>query len=480
MNKIFSFIILSLAAMLAFSACVQEKIEVPSTGVTISPATLTMLDGDWKELTATITPGDVSSSFLVWASSDTKVVVVDQWGRVSAMWPGKATITATNGAYSGKCEITVEPVKETGITLEKTTMKMIEEDTGSLEYLLTPRNATYQDSVKWTSSNPEVAKVKKDTGEIEAMGIGTAVITATTYYGKTATCTVTVEANIPTEPETSEYWRPDKAGYRAVLGGDVDVTSDFLTYSASEGVIKWDENTTGKPRTATIVTGSSTVTITQFDPKDFAGNWKIKAQIFAPNKNLGVTAGTNKEIPLTIAPLDEKKATTAVDGSETITNNLAISGLINSYVAEAAVVINYAKKSYRFGIFFNGKKAQAVETGKPGFNYVALLPELGNGWGTYNFVPVPFNGEQNLGWLWFVADDLNTMHYGEADWYKMPMISGEETVERDILGLSFVACKGSTPTKDDYTSVNGSSGYDVIYQCNPNKPAKDPFVLKRQ
>ena len=56
MNKIFSFIILSLAAMLAFSACVQEKIEVPSTGVTISPATLTMLDGDWKELTATITP----------------------------------------------------------------------------------------------------------------------------------------------------------------------------------------------------------------------------------------------------------------------------------------------------------------------------------------------------------------------------------------------------------------------------------------
>ena len=53
---------------------------------------------------------------------------------------------------------------------------------------------------------------------------------------------------------------------------------------------------------------------------------------------------------------------------------------------------------------------------------------------------------------------------------------------KDILGLAFCACKSATPSAGDYASVNassGTSGYDVIYQCNTNG-ANDPgFILSR-
>ena len=163
---------------------------------------------------------------------------------------------------------------------------------------------------------------------------------------------------------------------------------------------------------------------------------------------------------------------TAKDGDKDITNNLTVAGLINTYIAEAVVDIDYAKKTYRFGIFFDGAKAQAVDTGKSGFNYITLLPELGNGWGSYNFCPVPFNGETNKGWMWFTTESFNKVHYGRADWYK---IDG-----KDVLGMAFCACKSSKPDAADYASVNAASGYDVIYQCNVNTKDDQPYFLQRQ
>lgn len=476
MKKIISIIVFALAGAVLFTACKPEPVVVPSTGVTVTPATLTMMDGEWKELSATVEPGNVTSTFITWTSSDAEIVVVDKWGRVSAMKPGTAKITATNGGQSGTCTITVNPVKETSVSLFDSklapisSLKLIEEGTATLEARVMPKNATYQ-SVKWSSSDTDVAKVDEKSGEITAVAIGTATITATTQFGLTANCVVTVEANIPTEPETLDIWKSDKPGYRAILGGKSDVTSDFLTYSASEGVVRWGANTTGRPRTATLTTGSSSITVTQIAPEDFVGNWTFTAQVFAPNTHLGVTAAATKDVPLTITAQEEGKGTVAMDGTTEVQNTLLISGLINTYVAEAAVVINYAAKTYKFGIFLNGKKAQAVETGKTGYSYVTLLPELGSGWGSYNFVPVPFNGGTNQGWLWLLSDNLNQCHYGVADWVKMD--------DKDLLGFAFVACKASAPTKDDYASVNTAGGYDVIYQCNPGKNNANPFVLKR-
>ena len=279
-----------------------------------------------------------------------------------------------------------------------------------------------------------------------------------------------LEKNFTVSDKSSSLWTGDDAGSKDVEGGSGSVSGSWLSYSA--GKVSWTSNTTGKPRSETIsLPNGENFAVTQVEAKDFAGSWTLAAKTFAPNTNLGVSANNSYKASLTIAA---KSGQTAKDGSKDITNNLTVSGLINSYVAEAVAEIDYADKTFRFGIFFDGAKAQAVETGKSGYGYITLLPELGNGWSSYNFCPVPFNNGANKGWIWFVTDSFNAMHYGMKDWQKFD--------GKDILGLAFCACKSATPSAGDYASVNassGTSGYDVIYQCNTNG-ANDPgFILSR-
>lgn len=49
-------------------------------------------------------------------------------------------------------------------------------------------------SIKWTSSNPDIAII--DDGVITGVGAGTAIITATSINGKTASCIITVSNNV--------------------------------------------------------------------------------------------------------------------------------------------------------------------------------------------------------------------------------------------------------------------------------------------
>ena len=52
---------------------------------------------------------------------------------------------------------------------------------------------TANDSVTWKSSNDSVVKVDPENGSLYAVDRGTAIVTATTEDGRTASCTVTVQ-----------------------------------------------------------------------------------------------------------------------------------------------------------------------------------------------------------------------------------------------------------------------------------------------
>jgi hypothetical protein len=85
-----------------------------------------------------------------------------------------------------------EPVPVSDIRLNKTAIMLIAGNSETLTTSLTPGNATDQ-TVIWTSSNPETASV--DNGVITALSEGSAIITATASSGKTASCTITVIPN---------------------------------------------------------------------------------------------------------------------------------------------------------------------------------------------------------------------------------------------------------------------------------------------
>ncbi|MDR0386468.1 MAG: Ig-like domain-containing protein, partial [Treponema sp.] len=92
---------------------------VPLTGISI-PATHNLLVGGDFTLTVTYTPANTTQQGVTWITSDSEVAMVSN-GKITAVGPGTATITATSTADSSitaACEVTVvtDPVPLTGIS----------------------------------------------------------------------------------------------------------------------------------------------------------------------------------------------------------------------------------------------------------------------------------------------------------------------------------------------------------------------------
>ena len=82
--------------------------EKPATGITLNKSELTLTAGESDtSLTATVTP-EGSTDTVVWSSSKTDVATVDSaTGKVTAVAPGEATITATAGTKTATCKVKV-------------------------------------------------------------------------------------------------------------------------------------------------------------------------------------------------------------------------------------------------------------------------------------------------------------------------------------------------------------------------------------
>lgn len=114
-----------------------------------------------------------------WRSSKTSVATVSNNGKITAKKKGKATITATIGTTAKKCTVTVESPK-----LNNTSLSL---NLGQMRKL---KLSGCKHSIKWTSSNTSIAKVKK--GTVTAKRVGSAKITAK-VHGKKFTCKVIVK-----------------------------------------------------------------------------------------------------------------------------------------------------------------------------------------------------------------------------------------------------------------------------------------------
>ena len=88
------------------------------TGITVSPTSITLEEGQTQQLTASITPDNASNKTVSWSSNNINIATVSSTGLVTAKAAGTATITvkANDGSgVSGTCNVTV-----TNPTIEKT------------------------------------------------------------------------------------------------------------------------------------------------------------------------------------------------------------------------------------------------------------------------------------------------------------------------------------------------------------------------
>lgn len=175
---------------------VKKSITVrqPVASISLNMTNTTIARTQKLKLGAAIAPSTASVKKLKWTSSNPKVAAVSSSGVVTGKAGGTAVITCTATDGSGKsasCTVNVTPIYPTGIKLSKAALTLKTGKTGSLKATIAPKNTDFK-TVTWASSNPGVVTVDAK-GKLKAVAPGTAVITATTSSGQSASCTVTVQ-----------------------------------------------------------------------------------------------------------------------------------------------------------------------------------------------------------------------------------------------------------------------------------------------
>ncbi len=230
---------------------VRIQIGEPVQSVGLNKTELALEVGKTGTLEAKVEPSDATNKNVTWSSSNSEVATVDN-GVVTAVSAGEAIITVTteDGAKTATCKVTVnapQTVPVTGVTLDKAELTLEKGSTGTLKATVEPQNAT-NNTVTWSSSNPEVATV--DNGVVTAVSAGTAIITAKAG-DKTATCTVTVaKADVAVESVTL-----DKTSLDLKTGDNTTLTATVNPESATNKDVTWISD---KPEIAAVEGGTVT------------------------------------------------------------------------------------------------------------------------------------------------------------------------------------------------------------------------------
>ncbi len=264
------------------------QISVSVTGVSLDKTEIVLVEGSNQTLTATVEPTNATNKGVTWSSDHEAVATVDQNGTVTAVKAGTATImvTTADGSKTAACEVTVNaPTKPvTNVTLEPTTLTLEAGSTGKLTATVEPSDATNQ-TVTWSSSNPEVATV--DNGVVTAVSVGEAIITVTTEDGsKTATCKVTVNAP-QTVPVTGVTL--DKAELTLEKGSTGTLTATVAPQNATNNTVTWSSSnpefvTVANGTVTAVSAGTATITVTTAD-----GNHKATCTVTVIPKTVQVS-----------------------------------------------------------------------------------------------------------------------------------------------------------------------------------------------
>lgn len=171
--------------------------------VRLNKTSLELIIGESETLQATVSPSTASGSTLNWSSDIPSVATVDQNGKVTAVSEGTSIISVSSedGKEMATCTVTVRFQNVESISLDKTNIQLYIGKTASLTATVLPSNAN-NPAVKWISSDPDVATVN-ESGIVTALAEGNTTITVSSVDGnKTATCSVSVAAFIPSSTPT--------------------------------------------------------------------------------------------------------------------------------------------------------------------------------------------------------------------------------------------------------------------------------------
>ena len=300
--------------------------------VTVVPTLATSIELDKTEisleatqtatLVATVLPELTTNKSVTWSSSNESIATVDEYGVVTAIAVGEATITATTNDgtnLSASCKVIVNPTLATSITLDKTEVELEATQTATLVATVLPELTTNK-SVTWSSSNESIATVNNN-GEVTAIAVGEAVITVTTADGTdlSATCKVTVVPTLAVSIEVT----PNSV--EAEENSEVQLSVNILPENATYKSVEWSSSNDA----IASVNANGLVKIRK------EGNVVITATT-TDGTNLSATCSIN--VYSGIDGVNGDNVIVATIGDNIVVKNAKLGSVVNVYASNGALV----------------------------------------------------------------------------------------------------------------------------------------------
>lgn len=299
----------NLCILLIYILVMIIPLKVNATSIILHNSSLT-IGPQYTEVLGYTLSDNLNSDDIIWTSSDSEIIKVDNGVITAIAEQGTATITATINGVSSTCKVTINsnyiPIKD--IKLSTSNINVLINTTEKIIATLSPSNATNK-GVTWISSDSNVATINKD-GIITAKNIGTTIITATTSNGKKTTCRVTVVDTIALK--TIEFDEPNitiKEKDSAILNINFipsNATNKKVTWKSSNpNIVTIDSSgkiTAIKPGTATITVVSNEggfVATCRITVEEIS---KTVTNISINKEELNLVAGKSEQLNITIEP----------------------------------------------------------------------------------------------------------------------------------------------------------------------------------
>ena len=205
-----------------------------TTGVKLDTTKVSMLVGDHYVVKAEVFPLEFSDGKVSWRTTDEKVAVVDNQGRILAKGAGSCEVicTTTDRGYVATCKVEVKiSVGSVDVMVDSVEMRIGE--VGQLKATVLPSDASDK-RLQWISSNDSVVKVN-DNGVIEALKSGSAYIKAISLDNPTATDSCLVVVAQPVKGITLDH---TTYTFKAI-GESLQLTATLSPENATNKEVKW-------------------------------------------------------------------------------------------------------------------------------------------------------------------------------------------------------------------------------------------------
>lgn len=305
--------------------------------------------GDKATLNATVLPADAAYPKVEWSSSDSKVVTVSDTGVITAVAPGRATITCKATDDSGKyatCTVTVKQYV-TGLALNSASICMEIGDVTEIAVAVSPSNAT-NPTVEWESSNEQVASVN-ECGVVTGISSGTTTITckATDGSGVKASCEVTVlnmvKSIVLNKTSGTLYTKKTMQLSPTVSPSDADCKT-----------VEWSSNKTSVAKVnanglvTAIAPGTATITCKATDGSGVIATCKVTVKQLVTGVALNKTSATvytakTLQLKATISPSNASNKAVTWSSSNSAIAKVSSSGLVTAVAPGTATITCKAK-----------------------------------------------------------------------------------------------------------------------------------------